>query len=265
MLKKMVMKNWFQTAMFSILSIIACFGVYNIAHVLLTYVGVEQRLAEITGRFLSSIGILILYHQLFDIKKLGIKKENFFKGLITGGFLFVVTLCNFLLLLVEYSEYPVIVPPLYVIMIVAMEQISVGIFEEFLFRGLILNTFLEKMKNHQLKGKIIAIILSSVLFGLTHFLNLFEHPNMIYTSLVEVCFATFTGIFLGALYLRSKNIWVVVFYHTLVDLVSDFTIIFYKIPVTAMEDMIFTEAMLNILVNTIFIFAGIFLARKLKE
>lgn len=265
MLKKSVMKNWPLTGLFCVLTIIAFFTVYNITHVLLTHAGIEQRLAETIGRFLSSIGILILYNQMFDIKSFGIKKGNFFRGILTGGFLFIVTLVNLIFSLIEFSEYPVVVPSLYLIIIVFMEQVFVGIFEEFLFRGLILNTLLEKMKDNQLKSKIIAIVISSVLFGVVHFLNLINNPNMIYFSIQEVCFAIFTGIFLGALYLRSKNIWVVVFYHALIDLAGDFTIIFYAIPAGATADIPFADAMANILANTIFAFVGLFLARKLKE
>ena len=265
MLRKLVMKNWVCTGLFCVLAIIIYFAIYNITHILLTNIGVEQRLAETIGRLISSMGILILYNQILDIKSFGIKKEGFCKGIIIGGFLFIVTLVNFLLLLSEFSEYPVIIPSFYLIVIVIIEQICIGIFEEFLFRGLILNILLEKMKNNQLKSKITAILISSVLFGLIHFLNLFDNPNTINASIVEVCFATFTGIFLGALYLRTKNIWVVVFYHALVDLFSDLPIIFYEIPINAAADMTFNDALINVLSNTIFIFAGFFLARKLKE
>lgn len=265
MLKKLVMKNWIHTVLFCVLAITAYFSVYNITHILLTNVGVEQKLAETIGRLISSIGILVLYNQIFDIKNFGLNKENFFNGIILGGFLFIVTIINFLFLINDLSEYPIIVPSIYLIVIVSIEQVFIGIFEEFLFRGLILNTLLEKMKNNHLKSKIAAIVISSVLFGVVHFLNLFNDSNTLNDCFVDVCFATFIGIFLGALYLRTKNIWVVVFYHALVDLVSDLPVIFYEIPIQATADMPFTDAILNILSNTIFIFAGIFLARKLKE
>lgn len=268
MLKKIVMKNGICTGVFCVLAVIISFAIYNMTHVLLTHFGVEQRLGGTVGRFLACIAILIIYNQIMDIKTLGMQKENFLKGLLTGGFLFFVLVANVFGSLNELSEYPVIMPALSLILIIIVEQIFVGIFEEFLFRGLVLNTILAKMKGDSFKNKIIAILLSSVLFGVIHFLNLFDTPELMNATIQQVCFAAFTGVFLGALYLRTNNIWVVAFYHTLTNIAGEMPAIFYDIPeavvTEAATDVTVAAAVENIAMNLIFVVVGLFLARKLR-
>ncbi len=93
-MKKIVMKNWFYTVVFCILAIIVSFAVYNVIQEFFLYIQAEQRLAETLGRIAASIGIVVLYNKFFDIESFGIKKENFFQGLIIGGFMMLATLNN---------------------------------------------------------------------------------------------------------------------------------------------------------------------------
>lgn len=256
------------TGIFCIVAIILSFAIYNITHVLLTFCSVEARLAESVGRLLSSIAIVTFYISVFDRKSFGMKRQNFFRGTLTGILMLFILIANVLLSIDELSEYPVIMPSLYLIVMIIVEQIFVGIFEEFLFRGLILNTLLERTKHLQYKGMIWSLLLSSLLFGLTHLVNLFDTPGLINSTIVQIFFGIFTGVFLGALYLRYRNIWVVVFYHALIDIASELPVIFYDIPAAASEgaaDMPFNTVIPNILANSVFLFIGLFLARKSKS
>lgn len=264
-MKKIIMKNWLFTGIFCVVAIIANFAIYNLLHELLTHIHVEQRLAETAGRIIASLGILAFYSKYFDIESFGIKKENFFHGLITGGFMALVSINNLAASILEFSDYPVIEPSLYLIFIVVIEQIFVGVFEEFLFRGLILNTLLKKLQSDQYKNKMIAIVISSLLFGSVHLLNLFSEPQMLYATIDQVFYASFIGIFLGALYLRTNNIWVVVFYHFIYDLVSELPVIFHEIPAQGLVDETISVAVLNICANMAFVLAALFIARKLKD
>ncbi len=108
-----------------------------------------------------------------------------------------------------------------------------------------------------------AIVISSVLFGMVHLLNLFSAPQLVNETIDQVFYATFIGIFLGALYLRSHNIWVVAFYHAMYDIASELPVIFHEIPAQAIMDETVSEAVLNVIVSSIFVFVGLFIARKL--
>jgi len=264
-MKRVIMKNWFTTVLFCLLAIVVSFAIYNITHELLTYVHVEQRLAETIGRLLASIGIVLVYSRILDLKSFGLQKQNFFSGILTGGFMFVVMMLNALDAIVSVSEKSIVMPSVYMIVIVIIEQIFVGIFEEFLFRGLVLNTLLAKTESQGFKEKWIAIVISSFLFGIVHLWNLFSEPKLINFTLAQVFYAVFIGIFLGVLYLRTENIWVVVFYHALVDVVSELPGIFYGTADQTAVDISVSDAFISAGANIIFVFVALFLARKRKK
>ena len=174
------------------------------------------------------------------------------------------TLNNLASSLLEVAEYPAVSPSLYLIVIVIIEQIFVGVFEEFLFRGLVLNVLLAKIQNDRFKGKMEAIILSALFFGAVHLLNLFSEPRMLNATIAQVFYAAFIGIFLGALYLRINNIWVVVFYHAIYDIVSELPAIFHQIPAQEMADISVSDAVITAAFAFIFALVGLFVARKSK-
>lgn len=264
-MKKFITKNWFNTGLFCLVAIVVSFGIYNIIHVLLTHIHVEQRLAETIGRIIASLGILIFYKAYFAIESFGLRRENFLKGIWIGGFMLFATLNNLASALLEVAEYPAVSPSCYLIIIVIIEQIFVGVFEEFLVRGLVLNVLLAKIQNDRFKGKMAAVILSSLLFGVIHLLNLFSEPQMLNATIAQVFYATFIGIFLGILYLRTNNIWVVVFFHAIYDIVSELPVIFHEIPAQEMVDISISDAIITAAFAFIFVLVGLFLARKWRN
>ena len=92
-----------------------------------------------------------------------------------------------------------------------------GIGEEVLCRFGILTLLLSFAKKLRLRIPI-AIICSSLLFGLFHFLNLTEQslPLTIY----QFCFTAVSGIFFSLLFLYSGHLELVVFIHFVMDLLS---------------------------------------------
>lgn len=257
MIKKIILKNKVNTILFCILSVIVNFAIYNITHVILTSLHMDISLAESIGQLLACICILIFFYKIFDINDFGLTGKNFFKGLFIGGLMFLDIINITLGTIFSLSDYKVIMPSVYALIILIIEEIFTGLFEEFIFRGIILNTLLKKF------GIISAIFISSSLFGLTHLINLFDNPNLINDTMAQVFYATFIGIFFGALYLRTKNIWLVAFYHTMYNSASDIPVIFFKIPKQAADSSL-TDALLNILISSIYMFAGLFIARKVK-
>lgn len=267
-MRKIIMKSQAHTILFCISAIVLSFAIYNIIHVFLTHFHVDRRFAEALGRVAASIVIIAFYNRFFDLQDFGFQKKNLLHGILIGGFMFLATLNNLAASILSVSEFPFIMPSMILICIVIFEQISVGIFEEFLFRGLILNVLLHKSEARSAasyKNKITAIAVSSVFFGLVHLLNLISAPSLLNATIDQVFYSVFIGVFLGALYLRTHNIWVVVFYHSVYDIASELPVIFHEIPAQAITDETLPEAVLNILVSAIFLFVGLFIARKLKE
>jgi len=91
----------------------------------------------------------------------------------------------------------------------------IGLVEEFLCRGWLLNEFLERFSNNK-KNIITSIILSSIIFGFIHIFNVAVGQSLADT-LVQVLSATFIGIIFGLIYYKTKNIWSIVLIHAIWD------------------------------------------------
>ncbi len=91
----------------------------------------------------------------------------------------------------------------------------IGIVEEFLCRGWLFNEFLERFSDSK-KSKMLCILLSSLVFGIMHYVNLGPTQGFIDTTF-QVINAFVTGVFLTLVYYKTKNIWVCVFSHAVWD------------------------------------------------
>ena len=76
----------------------------------------------------------------------------------------------------------------------------VAINEEVIFRGYILNNFMQSM------NKYVALAISAVLFALIHGFN----PNITIVAIVNLVLA---GFVLGIPYIHTKNLWLPIFFH----------------------------------------------------
>lgn len=93
--------------------------------------------------------------------------------------------------------------------------IGVGIMEELYLRGLLQNIikiWFGKRKN----ATLYAILISSVLFGLGHIFGALGQP--IVTIIAKTVWATALGIYFGAVYAVSKNLWVSIILHLIINL-----------------------------------------------
>ena len=136
------------------------------------------------------------------------KQEKFIPSLRFGWF-YIVLGCFFMFLYGSgaANDIPGVINT-------AVFALLVGIYEEFLCRGWLLNEFLERYGDTK-KGVWVSIFASGVIFGLIHFINV---PVQGFAStLTQVLNASATGILWGFIYYRTKNIWSVVFLHAFWD------------------------------------------------
>ena len=110
----------------------------------------------------------------------------------------------------------------------------IGVAEEFLCRGWLLNEFLERYGDTK-KGVWYSIVISGVIFGLMHLGNIYTMGQAIPTTIIQVLSASATGIVFGLIYYKTKNIWSVVALHGL----WDFSLLLQEIaPVTTVNETI---------------------------
>ena len=93
--------------------------------------------------------------------------------------------------------------------------LSIGLLEEFVWRGIILNGFLSAWKDKR-KGIYFAVLISSLCFGLCHYMNLLAGQDFLSTT-KQVISAVCMGVFLSALYLQTNHLVFPVLVHGLCD------------------------------------------------
>jgi uncharacterized protein len=101
------------------------------------------------------------------------------------------------------------------ILLFAFLALMTGFAEETIFRGIALHTLLSK-------GLMRAVLLSSLIFGLVHFLNLLNGPDLLATT-VQVIFAFLFGIAFVAPLLYTGSIWPLIIVHFIQDFVAFWT------------------------------------------
>ena len=94
----------------------------------------------------------------------------------------------------------------------------VGLVEELVFRGVIFNLLLNSFPKTR-KGITGAIVLGGVLFGLMHFVNILSGVKFT-SALIQVISAALMGILFCTIYASTRNFWMLVIFHALVDFAS---------------------------------------------
>lgn len=173
----------------------------------------------VVSELTASVYILIVLLALGYIGVFAKMGEGLLTGFYIGGFM------------TAYCIYEIIgqfylqsmsgdgqVQPAVQIFLFAIAMFLIGFNEELVFRGIILNLFLDKFGNSK-KGIVTATVLSSVIFGAVHLTNIFSGVSVA-SALVQAIQAAVLGGLLAAIYLRSGNIWIVIVAHALTDFAS---------------------------------------------
>ena len=147
------------------------------------------------------------------------KIKGFFKGLFSVAGLVGVVCCIHNLIAMRTPTDLGLKEGLPSAILMFLLMMSVGVFEEAIYRGVLFNT----LRNcfGESKGRImLAVILSAIPFGITHFLNLIFYPNLVVWTTSQVVYATAGGILFACVYYITDNFWLVVFLHGLYDFVA---------------------------------------------
>lgn len=218
---------------------------------------------EMVGELLAAAGALLF---LFAFGYAGAlkKTKGFFAGLYVGGFM--TGYCFLELTLQIYVRAldvtAQIVSPLEIFFFIAT-MFLIGFAEEAVFRGVILNLFLERFSGTK-RGVLCAVIFSGVIFGAMHMTNAFQGVSL-FSAFVQAVNASLLGVIFGAVYVRTKNLWLVVFFHALTDFASLLTSGLYGDGSTV--DQINEYSALNFILSAVLLIPCVILLRpkKLEE
>ncbi|MDE5747051.1 MAG: CPBP family intramembrane metalloprotease, partial [Acetatifactor sp.] len=92
--------------------------------------------------------------------------------------------------------------------------VGVAMIEELYVRGLLLN-LIEKMVSRSKNSILIAVILSSVIFGVGHIFGVLNQSLLVIVS--KVVWTVGMGMFFGTIYKKTSNLWVPIIIHFLIN------------------------------------------------
>lgn len=140
------------------------------------------------------------------------------------------------------------------IVIALLAGFAPGFFEEVVCRGVVLTNMMQRwnQKNGYLMKSVLA---SGIAFGLVHLFNLMNGDVM--GTLLQVCYASGIGIFFGAVFARTRNLWGTIILHSLVDF-SEY--MFLGEPETTVLTIV-----ISIVITIAYTLTGLYLIRSEKQ
>ena len=205
------------------------------------------------------VPVVLIFFTIFALKMksdIGFTSKGFFKGVSLGWFFILVGIISFVLGFdfsklgsIESKTWAVLLP-------FTVTTLLVGITEEFLCRGIIVNIFLKKWNSPRM-----AVLVSSAIFGAAHITQFISAPGRPFGTAVSIVLGFAAGVLFAAVYLRSKNIWAVFFLHTIFDWLSNVPPVLLR-PTVELTDISLSGAIIEIVLAAAFFFIGMFLMRK---
>lgn len=159
-------------------------------------------------RILGGSGFIMLllgfgYRKIFHFKRVG-------QALLIMLPAFLISINNFPIIAFVDGRAELI-DPFYRVILFLIECLSVGFFEEIIFRGILLMLFIERFSSKK-NGVWIAVISSSILFGLVHLINLFNGAAL-GDTLLQVSYSMLMGMLWAVMFLRTQNLWLTMVLH----------------------------------------------------
>ena len=173
----------------------------------------DSMLGEFVGGVFALI-ILVVFGYAGILKEKGI---GTLKSLYTGGFFIAYCILELVaqMYLQAMNKNTSHVQPVISIIFFAVTMFLIGWTEEIVFRGVILNMFLDAFSKTK-RGILGAILLNGVFFGVLHMSNVLSGVKL-ESAIVQSVTAGLLGIILAAVYARTRNIWLVIIAHAVVD------------------------------------------------
>ena len=171
------------------------------------------------GQLALSGTIIWLMQNLKVFNANDFKLKGIGKGFLLAWFGFLFNGISFFINFMSVPENSFIVPNTFYLLIVILHPIiGTGLFEEVLYRGLVLKMLLKKTGDTK-KGIIFACIISSVVFGLVaHIPNLLAGTRTYLQTVNQIITAITAGLFFAAVFVRTKKLWITILLHGLLNL-----------------------------------------------
>ena len=191
-----------------------------------------QRVVLIVQEIVITSVFVLLSVKAFKIK-IDIGREKLFKGIFWYGLvLCIAVIVNIITGYTAPEKNIAAALPYLLLSFVAM--MCVGVAEEVMCRGFLFGACREYFGENK-KGIYLSVIISALIFGGTHLLNLLFTPDLVIATITQVIYASEVGIIFAVIYYRSENLLPCIILHGLFDFASDFWSCFAKNPNDALN------------------------------
>ncbi len=171
---------------------------------------IGQSVDMLVTRLLGGIAFLSMLINL-GYRVLDPIRKPFLRSLLFALPAFIVAINNFPFSTVIKGE-AYVNESLYAVFLLLFECLAVGFFEETAFRGVVFLSILKKDPQSR-AWAFASIVISSVVFGLVHLINIFESsPTAV---LMQIGYSALIGAMCSVVLMKTANIWICVFIHGL--------------------------------------------------
>ena len=170
-----------------------------------------QFLVEIAGLILGMILIFIAKKQ-YALTEKG-KPFGTYWVPVTGILLFSLFRTALMALITPKGA----MHPVGEIVLFLVTILLVGVTEELVFRGIVMNILIEGFGTDTRFGAIFSVFFGGTLFGAVHLFNMFSGVDPL-SATIQAIGASGIGWILCALYVRSRNLWVLALMHAIFDI-----------------------------------------------
>jgi membrane protease YdiL (CAAX protease family) len=196
--------------------------------IVLLWILLSNLLNPIQGQCITVVIGLVGIWIFGYLDKLDFRRTNALKGLQYTVIVLSGSVYSLILSIAYIKRYELYIPGAYRIVSIIFQMLGTSFFEEILFRGILLNTIIYRLRK-KTKGVYYAVIITSTLFGLSHLINLINRPHILNGIISQVIYSTITGMVYSIVYIHYKNIFTIIITHTLFNLMSIFPFIFLRV------------------------------------
>lgn len=138
-----------------------------------------------------------------------------------------------------------------------LASLSIGLLEETIWRCIIFGLMLKGWSGYKY-GREMAVLVSSLFFGLCHYMNVLTGTQSLASTTIQVIMAVCMGIFLAALYLRTQHLFSVICIHGICNFSN-----FFSNEITGWNYQGYPwDGAVQILFSTGYLLAGIVLLQR---
>ncbi|MBQ9142147.1 MAG: CPBP family intramembrane metalloprotease [Lachnospiraceae bacterium] len=197
--------------------------------IVLSYLGINIKGTNFDYMWSETIILVVAVFLTYVTKQTHVLRcgfKGFWKSLWSGMVFFLLAVPGCVLFATMATEEGATYKALPEILAFVLFVLLVGLAEEIFFRGILADAILKRFGN-SVSGVVISVVLSGVVFGLAHILNILSGQSL-EESIVQVVATSMLGILLSAIYIRHRNAYAVALLHTVLDFMTMFSSGFFQ-------------------------------------